>query len=237
MRAERLHAEAGGYSPNGRRLAFSGYGPDASLWMVDFDERGAASGPPVRLLVDHRWPQPVSISWMPDSRTLSLSHYHPTEATGLWLLDVERRLLTKITAGVERLRQQQISADGRIAVVAGAPDVDLVSIPLEGGTVTDLLATSRYEHGAVLGPSKAADEIAYVTNKGGVDEIRLRRTSDGTERVIVGTRSFRRGRRPSCGPVDFARRRAHAVQPLRRTSRPRLRGAAQRWCPGPRRDR
>jgi Tol biopolymer transport system component len=178
------------YSPDGRRLAISGYGPDASLWMVDIDERGAPSGPPVRLLADHRWPQPVNISWMPDSRMLSLAHDHLTEAPGLWLLDVERGSLTKFTAGVERLRQQDISADGRIAVVAGATDVDLMSIPLDGGPVTDLLATSRYEHGAVLGPSKAADEIIYVTNKGGVDEIRLRRMSDGSERVIVGARSF-----------------------------------------------
>ena len=177
------------YSPNGRRLAFSGYGPDASLWIVNIDEGGAPSGAPVRLLADRRLPQPVNISWMPDSQMLSFGHEHLTEPPGLWLLDVERGSLTKITAGVERLLQHHVSADGRIAVVAGAPDVDLVSIPLDGGPVTDLLATSRFEHGAVLGPS-TADEIVYVTNKSGVDEIRLRRMSDGSERMIVGARSF-----------------------------------------------
>jgi len=178
------------YSPDGRRLAVSGYVPDPSVWIVDLDERGAATRAPTRILAAEKWPQPPNIAWR-DSRTLVMSNDHPTQQPGLSLVDVERGSVTRITAGVERLHDPTVSPDGRrIAFTAGTADYDLVSIPLDGALVTDVLATSRHEFGAVWMPSKVGRELVYITNKSGEGEIRLRRMDDGSERVIVGSRSF-----------------------------------------------
>jgi Tol biopolymer transport system component len=179
------------YSPDGRRLAYTGYAQEAGLWMIPADAHGVPTGPPVRLFVDRAWRGPVNLAWMPDSRTLLISHSHPADPSGLWLVDVDRQSMVRISAGTERVQTQSVSPDGRrVVFAAGEADFDLVEIPLDSTPVADLLATSRYETGAVWMPRAADGEFAYLTNKNGINEIRLRRRSDGSERLIVGPRSF-----------------------------------------------
>jgi Tol biopolymer transport system component len=179
------------YSPDGRRLAYSGYAPEAGLWIIPADGRGAPSGPPTRVFGDRSWKAPVNLAWMPDSRTLLVAHDHPAEPPGLWLADVDRQTMKRISAGTERVQMQSVSPDGRRVIFsAGEADFDLVEIPLDTTPVTDLLATSRHEITAAWMPQAAGGDLAYITNKHGAPEIRLRRMSDGSERLIVGPRSF-----------------------------------------------
>ena len=72
---------------------------------------------------------------------------------------------------------------------AYAANWDLVELPLDGGPIRDLLATVRIECCAVSVPGTT--KFAYLTNRSGLPEIRVRDHVDHSERVGASTRDFR----------------------------------------------
>ncbi len=175
------------YSPDGRRLAYSGFTPDSSLWVLPI--ASGQAGPARRVFAGTTWLVPPEFSWRPDNHSMALTFDDATGQSALWLADVDRESLTPMTAGVQPLHDPSVSPDGqRIALSSGGPDFDVAEIPLDPGQpVSALIASSRPEFGAAWTPS---GDILYLTDKGHGAEIRLRRTDDGSERVLVGSRTF-----------------------------------------------
>jgi serine/threonine protein kinase/Tol biopolymer transport system component len=173
------------FSPDGTRLLYAGYTPDASLWMIALGASGP--GPPTRLFARESWGGPPEFSWMPDSRHVVLAPSVATGSTGLWIGDVTSGALTRMTAGVEQLGGPSVSPDGtRIALVAGGTDFDLVEIPLHAEPVLDRIATSSPKYSGVWTRS---GDMLYVSDRRGTSEIWLRR-ADGSDRLVVSAGSF-----------------------------------------------
>ena len=180
------------FSPDGRWLAHSGYSPETGVYLIGIGPDGVPSGAPARLFADTVFTATPHISWLPDSRSLLIARAAPSEPPGIWAGDIDRQPLTKITAGVELLHSADVSPDGRrIAVTAGGLDFDLIEIPLDDRPPVNLLATSRHELGAVW---TRPGEIAYVSNKSGAQEVRVRQIADARERVVAAPRTFPDGR-------------------------------------------
>jgi len=175
------------YSPDGRRLAYSGWVPQPSLWVMPVTATGA--GPATRVLAEIPTTLPFQYSWLPDSRTMAVTYRDERSQSALWLADIDRQTLTRVTAGVESVHDPSVAPDGRrIAFRTGDRNLDIVEIPLDpAAPIVDVLATSRNE---VAARSTRPGELLYVTDKNEQHEVRSRRLDDGTERVIVGTRNF-----------------------------------------------
>ncbi len=175
------------YSPDGRRLAYSGWAPEPSLWVMPVT--GDTAGPATRVLADVEVSRPPEFSWLPDSRTMAVTYADGRGQSALWLADVDRQVLTRIAGGVDAIHEPSVSPDGRrIAFTAGQDHLDIIEIPLDpAAPLADVLATSRHELAARW---TRTGELLYVTNKSDVQEVRLRRLDDGSERVIVGARNF-----------------------------------------------
>ena len=178
------------YAPDGARLLVSGFLPkpgnpaDVSpgVWEIP----GASPetmGPPRQVFASQRW-VPPALSWFPDGRRVALGSEAPP---GLWLGDVARDTLTKITDGLRGEHWPSVSPDGRrIAFEMRVDNFDTVDIPLDGSPIVDVLAANRAEFSA----SRARDgRIVYVSTESGYAEIRVRST-DGTDRAVVTPRDF-----------------------------------------------
>jgi Tol biopolymer transport system component len=183
-----------GFSPDGSRLLLSGYLADPAnprdfppaVWEIvgsSLDTMGA----PRRVFAPGAWSSPPAFSWLPDSRRAILAM---GPEPGLWLGDVARGALSKITDGLAGEREPSVSGDGRVAFELGRDDYDLIEIPLDGSAIIDVLSASPNESGGSRTPS---GQVVYVSNQSGVDEIRVR-SADGFDRAIVSIRDLAGGR-------------------------------------------
>jgi len=90
-----------------------------------------------------------------------------------------------------------VSPDGsKIVFNSFDSNLDIVEIPVAGGPVKPLLATSRSEQFPFWSPKGSV--FAYVTNRTGRSEIWLKNTADGSDRPIVTARDF-----PNDQSLDF----------------------------------
>jgi Tol biopolymer transport system component len=186
------------FSPDGARLGLSAVPrsvdvePDKrgwQFWMLPLPD-----GPPYRRL--QWWPNPApraaSFSWLPDSRRVLLSLTSiTTPGSDLWLADVSTDRAWPVTRSPDSEFDPSSSPDGDQAVFTrGESDYDLVEVPLPGGPVRPLLASSRDESD----PAWSADGnlFAYVTDRNGQPEIWLRsREGQGRlDRPLITQRDF-----------------------------------------------
>jgi Tol biopolymer transport system component len=107
----------------------------------------------------------------------------------IWMADAVKETLEPLTAGEGERTSPAVSPDGsKIAFDSSASELDIVEVPLAGGPVRPLLATSRNELFPAWSPK--ASTFAYVTDRSGRKEIWLKNTQEGLERPLVTQRDF-----------------------------------------------
>jgi len=179
------------YAPDGSRVVISGYLPDSSkaaevspsVWEIPGTSVETMLSPR-RLFASGPLERPPSFGWL-DKTHLVLAM---VGGPGLWLGDIGRDRLAKITDGLGGEADPGVSPDGRrIAFESRRDDYDTIEIPLDGSPIVDVLAASPDEFGA----SRTKDgRIVYVSNASGIDEVRLR-SADGSDRsVVIQPRDF-----------------------------------------------
>jgi eukaryotic-like serine/threonine-protein kinase len=176
------------FSPDGKQILLSltrGAGPN--LWLLPFPE----GGKPHRILAGFLAGGEIpSVNWMPDSRHFVMGFMRAADpAQQIWLADSRKETVEALTAGESERGSPAVSPDGsKIAFDSSASNYDIVDIPLDGGPVRPLLASSRNELFPVWSPKGST--FAYVTDRTGRKEIWLRNTEDGMERPLVTQRDF-----------------------------------------------
>ena len=174
------------FSPDGKKLAAlfrPGIGVDQNpeLWIIPLSN-SAPRRVPVRLGTG-MW---VSIgNWFPDNRHLVFtSQLGQNSGLHLYTIDVVSGEIQSLTSGTREESQPAVSSDGaRIAFASGGSDYDLIEMPLDGQTITPLLATSRREYSASWSPSGM--QYTYVSNASGMPGIWLRSVAESWPRPLV----------------------------------------------------
>jgi Tol biopolymer transport system component len=135
----------------------------------------------------------AKVSWLPDSRHAVLA-FAPGLATApsLWMADLKRERLRRITAGIMGFDDPSPSPDGRrLVFTARQDDYDLIQLPVNGDRPLTLAANSRNE----LSPSWSPDgtQIVYSTDRTGRRQIWMRNLKAGTDRPVVTGADFPAG--------------------------------------------
>ncbi|HUI55250.1 MAG TPA: protein kinase [Bryobacteraceae bacterium] len=180
------------FSPDGKRILVSmtqGSGPQ--LWLLPFPDGSAARAKPRQILTKALSGAAVpGVSWMADSRHFVMdfsSASHPQRQ--LWMADSRSDALEQLTAGEGMRDSPAVSPDGtKIAFDSSTYDMDIVEIPLAGGPLRSLIATSRDELFPAWSPK--GSQLAFVTDRSGAHEIWLKSTQEGWERPLVTQRDF-----------------------------------------------
>ena len=175
------------FSPDGKQILLSlTRGGAPHLWLLPFP-----AGRPHQILASFlAGGQVPSIDWMPDSRHIVMGFVRAADAAQqLWMADSRKQTVVPLTAGEGERGSPAVSPDGtKIAFDSSGSNLDIVEIPVAGGPLQPLLATSRDEMFPVWFPKNAM--FAYVTDRTGRQEIWLRNTEDGMERPLVTQRDF-----------------------------------------------
>jgi Tol biopolymer transport system component len=166
------------WSPDGRFIYFargitSPY--DMDIWRIP-SEGGALE----RITTHHsRVAQPAFL----DERTLIYTASRQDSGSGLYAMDVERRIPHAVSSGLEEYRSIATSADGRrLAATVANPTTQLWTVPITDHTV-DETAASRYHVPAVkaAAPRIGAGELLFLSSKGGADGLWRFRDGKATE--------------------------------------------------------
>ena len=175
------------FSPDGSSiLLVTGYDA-AQLWLLPFP---AQSGEPRRLFAGVALGRSPRASWLPDSRHIILAFGPGLPARpALWLADLKRERMRRLTAGTAGHGYPSVSPDGRrLIFTALMDDFDLVELPLDGSNPHTLVPNSRNE----LSPSWSHDgkQIIYSTDRTGSREIWIHNVDDNLDHAAVTASAF-----------------------------------------------
>ena len=176
------------FSPDGKQILVSltrGAGPH--LWLLPFPGGGKPRQILARFLAGGEVP---TINWMPDSRRVVMGFARVSDAANqLWMADTLKAIIDPLTAGEGERSSPAVSPDGtKIAFDSSDTNLDIVEIPLAGGPVRPLLATSRNDLFPVWSPKSSI--FADVTDRSGRKEIWLKSPQEGWDRPLVTQHDF-----------------------------------------------
>jgi Tol biopolymer transport system component len=179
------------FTPDGRSILMWGrfFGRGSEFWMLPFPAGGGTPRRVMQKLIDAF---PVrGFGWLPGGREIVLAATLPPESykSHLYIADVATGDTRLLVGGIGSESFPAVSPTGKqIAYTAMEFDADVVEVPLDGSPHRNLIATSRLEHAPVWSPK--GRELAYVTDRSGVDEIWVRNVETGRETPVVTPRSF-----------------------------------------------
>ncbi len=161
------------------------------LWLVPMPPEGQPLRP-FAWWVD-AIPQVSSFTWLPDNRhVLFGATTLATPGSHLWMADLDRDRVWPLTQSADSESYPSASPDGRrVVFTKGEPDYDVIELSASGAgaAVQTLLATARKETDPAWSPD--GQLVAYVTDRGGQDEIWLRnRTGQPFDRPVITGRDF-----------------------------------------------
>jgi Tol biopolymer transport system component len=210
------------FSPDGTRIGICAVArsiqlePQARGWQ--FWIMPLNGGAPYRRL--EHWtdvaPRATNFSWLPDGRHVVLSAISlTTSGADLWMADLDRDRWWPLTRSADNEYYPSVSPGGdQIVFTREESDYDLITVALGShdssrtsaafGHEVPFIATSRNESE----PSWSADgsSLAYVTDRGGEDEIWLR-TREGQhwiDRAVVTQKEFGNDRTIMLGAPTFS---------------------------------
>jgi Tol biopolymer transport system component len=150
-------------------------------------------------------PRVTSFAWQPDGRhiVLALTSIAPMRSD-LYLADVDSDRAWPLTRSASNEQYPTVSPGGQdVAFVEGEPDYDLIEIALDGrGGATPLLSTERNESDPAWSPE---GRLAYVTDRGGEDEIWIRSTDGEDDRPVITQALFGSDRTIMLASPGFSR--------------------------------
>ena len=210
------------FSPDGTRLGICAVARSIQLepqargwqfWILPLN-----GGPPSRRLED--WadlaPRATSFSWLPDGHHVVLAAISlTTSGADLWMADLDRDTWWPLTRSADNEYYPSVSPNGeQVVFTREDSDYDLVTVALDSrepqrpssaaAQLLPFIATSRNESE----PAWSADgsSLAYVTDRGGQDEIWLR-TKEGQhwiDRAVVTQKEFGDDRTIMLGAPTFS---------------------------------
>ena len=142
---------------------------------------------------------------MPDNRHIVLGLTSlSTPGSHLWMADLKEDSATSLTRGPGSESYPSASPAGdQIVFAAGDPDYDVVETFAGDGDARPLLATARNESDPVWSPD--GNLLAYVTDRGGQDEIWLRaREGQTRDRPLILQSDFGDDRTIMLGSPSFS---------------------------------
>ena len=228
------------FSPDGTKLGICAVArsielqPDArgwQFWIVPLTGGGA----PYRRL--ERWPdlapRATSFSWLPDGRHVVLAVISLARpGADLWIADLDRNRWWPLTRSADNEYYPSASPSGeQIVFTREDSDYDLMTVSVEAGgpeprpsTLTPmrpLIVTSRSESE----PAWSADgsALAYVTDRGGQDEIWLRSREGNrwVDRPVITQKEFGDDRTIMLGAPTFSPD-GHQIAFLRNAQKPMI---------------
>jgi Tol biopolymer transport system component len=138
-------------------------------------------------------PRTFTFSWFPDSRHVAFSGALTNLGSNhLIIADARTGAVQPVTTGVGNELEPSVSADGRrIAFTVANADTDIMEVPVDGGPMRAVLATSRSEHCAAWSPT--GDQFVYSKDHNGTNEVWIHNVREGWERPLITRASFRDG--------------------------------------------
>jgi len=190
----------GGYHPTSRSIglakdgsAFGVVVPGSAELVLLPNPLAAGGGEPRRVRFTTAQGGVVSLyefAWMPDSRHVLFNLRDPLGGDqSIWLGDIERGTVTRVTASTQWESTPAVSPDGsRIAFGSTPLDWDILEVDLSSGARRPLVASSRYDGWGDWMPDGSG--LVFSTQRTGRFEIWAQSFRDGAVREVVTPDDF-----------------------------------------------
>jgi serine/threonine protein kinase len=177
------------FSPDGRKilLTLTDQVNQPLSWLIPFPAGNSAPRLILKKVPDTGGT--LSVTWMPDSRHVVLDHnLTPGAPNHISVADTESDALEPLTSGLSSERNPRVSPDGqKLLFSAGVGDEDIVSVAVDGSSVSRLIETSRND--SMPAWASNVRRLIYVTDRNGPPEIWVRR-EDGSDHPLVTPNDF-----------------------------------------------
>lgn len=175
------------FAPDGKSIGLwltSGSG-SSELWKIPYP-----SGRPSRALTFENGAYPFH--WMPDGRRILFGGVLPgTIGADLHIADLGNGEILPITKTTQDALQPAISSDSKhIAFTVSERDFDVLQLTATNSTLKPLIASSLNEFSPAWSP--VSSQLAFVTDRTGVQQIWVKSLDDGWERPLVGPKDLGR---------------------------------------------
>jgi Tol biopolymer transport system component len=185
------------FSPDGQSILLVTAGVSPAIWVLPYP---ASRGKPRRVFEKMEFNFVPRASWMPDSRHAVLSFSTGGGQSALWLADLQREKLRRLTASAGAEEDPSLSPDGRrLVFTSTTDDFDLIELPLDGSQPRTLLANSRNMYSPSWSPD--GDQFLYATDRDGSSEIWSHNVKARLDRPLVTPKEFPAGTTSLSHPV------------------------------------
>jgi len=177
------------FAPDGQSILLITAGISPAIWVLPFP---AGHGTPRRVFEKMEFNFVPRASWMPDSRDAVLSFSTGSGQPALWLADLKREKLRRLTASAGAEEDPSMSPDGRrLVFTSTTDDFDLIELPLDGSKPRTLLANSRNMYSPSWSPD--GTQFLYATDRDGSSEIWSHNVKANFDRPLVMPKDFPAG--------------------------------------------
>jgi serine/threonine protein kinase len=188
------------FAPDGQSLLLVTAGLSPAIWVLPYP---ASRGTPRHVFEKMEFNFVPHASWMPDSRHAVLSFSTGGGQSALWLADLKREKLRRLTASAGAEEDPSVSPDGRrLVFTSTTDDFDLIELPLDGSKPRTLLANSRNMYSPSWSPD--GDQFLYATDRDGQSEIWSHNVKASLDRPVVTPKEFDGGTTTSLSHPVFS---------------------------------